>query len=597
MLRSEHKNLAADSSDLRARAEELIRGHVRNVRAPSPEEVQQLVHELEVHRIELETQNEALREAQHELEASRDRYVDLYDFAPVGYVTLDEAGSIRGINLTTAKLLGVQRSQLVGKPFASLVARAHKTAFRSHVRQCFAERQEGMAEVLLTLREDRSVWVQLRSAPAEDADRTITLCRTAVIDITERKRMEAEKLALERQLHHAQKLQSLGVLAGGIAHDFNNILTVILGNAELALDELSPMSSARESIREIEKACTLGAELAKQMLAYSGKGRFVVEPIDAGELVAGMTHLLEVSISKKAVLQCNLAESLPTFDGDVAQIRQVIMNLIINASEAIGDTSGIIALSTSAVHCDRAYLDDADEMLRAGPDRPLPEGVYLCLEVADTGCGMDAKTIERIFDPFFTTKFTGRGLGMSAVLGIVRGHQGTLKIHSQVGNGSTFKVLFPANEPADNGSTITTTDEAERRDRSGSGTILFADDEEPVLAVGKRMLERIGFSVLTSPDGREAVKVFREHADEIVGVLLDLTMPHMDAEEAFREMRRLRPGIPVILCSGYNEQEATQRFAGKGLAGFVQKPFGKATLREKLMAVLAIEDVTDAKKT
>jgi len=406
-------------------------------------------------------------------------------------------------------------------------------------------------------------------------------------DITDRKRAEEEKLALERQVQHAQKLESLGVLAGGIAHDFNNLLTAILGNADLALNELSPMSPARHNLKEIGKASKRAADLAKQMLAYSGKGRFVVEPIDGNELVEEMAHLLEVSISKKVVLKLNLAENLPVFDGDVTQIRQVVMNLITNASEAIGERSGVIALSTGAMHCDRAYLDDLDEGLRAALDEPLAEGVYTYFEVADTGCGMDAETVEKIFDPFFTTKFTGRGLGMSAVLGIVRGHKGTLKIHSEIGKGTTFKVLFPANELPENGDAGREKDAAEGKDWRGSGTVLIADDEEVVCAVGRQMLERLGFSVLTAPDGREALNVLGEHADEIVCVLLDLTMPHLDGAETFHEMQRLHPGTQVILCSGYNEQDATRRFADKGLAGFIQKPFSMAALKEKLMDVLA----------
>ena len=409
-------------------------------------------------------------------------------------------------------------------------------------------------------------------------------------DITNRKRAEEDKLALERQVQHAQKLKSLGVLAGGIAHDFNNLLTAILGNADLALNELSPMSPARHNLREIGKASKRAADLAKQMLAYSGKGRFVVQPISGNELVEEMAHLLEVSISKKTVLKYNFAENLPTFDGDVTQIRQVVMNLITNASEAIGERTGVIALSTGAMHCDHVYLEDVDETLRAGLDEPPAEGMYTYFEVADTGCGMDAETLDKIFDPFFTTKFTGRGLGMSAVLGIVRGHKGALKIRSDVGKGTTFKVLFPANELPEDGVAVRGNDEAEGKDWRGSGTVLIADDEAVVRAVGQQMLERLGFSVLTASDGREALEVFGERADEIVCVLLDLTMPHMDGEEAFREMQRLHPGVRVILCSGYNEQDATQRFAGKGLAGFIQKPFTMTALKERIVDALAVDE-------
>ncbi len=405
------------------------------------------------------------------------------------------------------------------------------------------------------------------------------------IDVSERRKAEADKLALERQVQHAQKLESLGVLAGGIAHDFNNLLMAILGNADLALDELSPMSPARGNILAIEKASKRAAELAKQMLAYSGKGRFVIEPIDAGKLTEEMAHLLEVSVSKRVVLKYNFSPNLPTFDGDATQIRQIVMNLITNASESIGEKSGVIALSTGAMCCDRAYLDGVNEVLRAALDDTLPEGVYVYFEVADTGCGMDATTVAKIFDPFFTTKFTGRGLGMSAVLGIVRGHKGAIKIYSEIGKGTTFKILFPANDFDDGGAAQRESDEL-AVDWRGTGTVLVADDEESVCAVGRQMLERMGFQALTAPDGREALKLFREHSDAITCVLLDLTMPHMDGEETFRELRRICPGITVVLCSGYNEQDAIQRFAGKGLAGFIQKPYNMATLRNKLREVL-----------
>jgi PAS domain S-box-containing protein len=406
-----------------------------------------------------------------------------------------------------------------------------------------------------------------------------------VADCTEREQAEDARSALERQVQHAQKLESLGVLAGGIAHDFNNILMAILGNADLALDELSTMSPARSKIEAIQNASKRAAALAKQMLAYSGKGRFVVESIDAGELLEEMVHLLEVSISKKAVLKYNFADNLPSFNADVTQVRQVIMNLITNASEAIGDRSGVIALSTGAMNCDRAYLDGIDEALRVGRKQPLPEGVYTYFEVADTGCGMDDKTLAKIFDPFFTTKFTGRGLGLSAVLGIVRGHGGVLKIYSESNRGTTFKVLFPANNLPEEYVSQHKPAEVDM-DWKGTGTILIADDEEAICAVGKQMVERFGFKAITACDGREALELFVENQDEITCVLLDLTMPHMDGEEAFRELRRICPSVAVLLCSGYNEQDATQRFAGKGLAGFVQKPYTLATLQQKLMSIM-----------
>jgi PAS domain S-box-containing protein len=393
------------------------------------------------------------------------------------------------------------------------------------------------------------------------------------LDITARKEAEEERRRLQEQIQHAQKLESLGVLAGGIAHDFNNLLVAILGNADLALAELSPVSPARRSITEIETAAQRAAELCRQMLAYSGKGRFVIQSLDLNQVVSEMTHLLEVSISKKVVLKYHLADNLPAIEADATQMRQVIMNLITNASEAIGDHSGVIAINTGAIQCDRDYLRTAFL------DEGLDEGYYVSLEVSDTGCGMDRQTRESIFDPFFTTKFTGRGLGLAAVLGIVRGHGGAIKVYSEQGKGSTFKVLFPASD------TTPQPVAAEEENASaweGDGTVLLVDDEETIRAVGQRMLEHLGFRVLTATNGQEALDIFRNRADEIACILLDLTMPSMDGEECFRELRRICPDVCVILSSGYNEQEVVNRFAGKGLAGFVQKPYRAATLAAKI---------------
>ncbi|MCK4340867.1 MAG: PAS domain S-box protein [Phycisphaerae bacterium] len=426
-------------------------------------------------------------------------------------------------------------------------------------------------------RNGKVLWLSTSGTPILDEQGNFAGYRGADVDVTERKRAEEERRNLEAQIQHAQKLESLGVLAGGIAHDFNNLLVGILGYADLAMADLSSTSPARASIQGIERAAKRAADLTRQLLAYSGRGRFVIEALDLNEVVNEITHLLEVSISKKVVLKYNFAENLPAIEADATQIRQVIMNLITNASEAIGEKSGVISISTGALDCDRAYLN------KTNLDEDLSPGLYVYIEVADTGCGMDGETCRKIFDPFFTTKFTGRGLGLAAVMGIVRGHQGALKVYSEPGRGTTFKVLFPAlDEPA-----ASRAKEALRAEAwHGSGTVLLVDDEETVCAVGRQMLERVGFTVLTARDGPEALDLFRQQADEIVCVVLDLTMPHMDGEVAYRELRRIRGDVRVIMSSGYNEQEVTQRFAGKGLAGFIQKPYHTEELVAKLREVL-----------
>ena len=414
-------------------------------------------------------------------------------------------------------------------------------------------------------------WLDLYSFPLLDPARnTITGVIEYVRDITERKRLEA-------QVQHAQKLESLGILAGGIAHDFNNLLVSILGHAGLAQRRLPGDSPAQSNLLQIETAAHRAADLTKQMLAYSGRGAFLVQPLDLSKLVEEMAHLLEVAISKKVILNYQFASELPAIEADATQLRQVILNLITNASEALGESSGAITVGTGVTQADREYLSETYL------DDNLPAGRYVYLEVSDSGCGMDRETQKKIFDPFFTTKFTGRGLGLAMVLGIVRGHKGAIKVSSEPGQGTTFKVLFPCSElPARKVETETLSLDGWR----GQGTILVVDDEETVRLVTRAMLEEFGFQVLLASGGREGLELFSQHAHEIVAVLLDITMPGLSGEQTYQEILRHKPQARVILTSGYNEQEATRRFAGQGLAGFVQKPYQSLSLIQKLREVL-----------
>ena len=388
---------------------------------------------------------------------------------------------------------------------------------------------------------------------------------------------EAESRKLMLKLQHAQKMESLGVLAGGIAHDFNNLLVGVLGNAGLALAELPPEAPVRHEIEAIQTAAIRASELTRQLLAYAGRGRFVIGRMSLGRLVDEMGYLLSAVIPKNVLLKYHLAPDLPVVEGDPTQLRQVVMNLITNAADAIGKKSGIITIATSLIHADSGYL--ADTYL----DDSLSPGYYVCLEVSDTGIGMSAETKAKIFDPFYTTKFTGRGLGLAAVLGILRAHKGAVKVYSEVGRGTTFKVLLPA---ADGLPDLAGPAEPTGAPFTMGGTILVVDDEESIRNVTRRILERAGFKVLTASDGVEGVAVFREHQTEVRAVVLDVTMPRMGGEETFRQLRQLRPEVKVLLSSGYSEQEATSRFAGKGLAGFLEKPFKPQDLIERIRDML-----------
>jgi PAS domain S-box-containing protein len=428
------------------------------------------------------------------------------------------------------------------------------------------------ADEFRIVRSDGTIrWLRNRAFPVRNPEGVVFRFAGIVEDITERKEFETH-------LQHSQKLESLGILAGGIAHDFNNLLLGILGNADLALMEIGPVSPGRRYLEDAVKICQRAADLCNQMLAYSGRGKFVIETVDIGLLVREMSHLLEVSVSKKAVLKYNFADNLSPMEGDATQIRQVIMNLITNASDALGTSSGVITVSTGSLHCDHLYLRETYLVDK------LPEGEYVYFEVSDNGAGMSRETRTRIFDPFFTTKFTGRGLGLAAVLGIVRSHKGAIKVYSEVGHGSTFKVLFPvSNHEYDRQRS------PERAEAlpAGRGTILLVDDEEAIRIVGQKTLEKAGYTVVTASNGAEAIEVVRALGETIEAVVLDMTMPKMGGEEAFREMRRIRPGIRVLLSSGYSEGDATQRFSGKGLAGFLQKPYRPHALIQSLSNILA----------
>ena len=407
-------------------------------------------------------------------------------------------------------------------------------------------------------------------------------------DITDRKQADLAKLDFEKRLMQTQKLESLGVLAGGIAHDFNNILMGILGYADLALSELDSFSQARTYVQGINDASHKAADLIKQMLAYSGKGKFSLEPINLNDLIEDTAQMLAISISKNVFMKFNYSSEAVFLEGDPSQIRQIIMNMVINASDAIGKKSGVISVTTGSMYCDHDYIESTGFEAQINRQEPLPEGMYLFLEISDSGIGMSKETLAKIFEPFYTTKFIGRGLGLSAVLGIVGGHHGMVKIYSEKGKGTTFKVLFPLFEDMKDSKSGTANSLNKDNDWQGQGTFLIADDEEAVRTVGKHMIKKLGYDVLTAVDGLEAIEIFREHADKIVGVLLDLTMPHKDGAQVFREIRALKPDIKVILSSGYNEQDATQQFVGKGLAGFIQKPYVTRDLTKKIKEVMGL---------
>jgi two-component system, cell cycle sensor histidine kinase and response regulator CckA len=528
-----------------------------------------------------------LKKEREELESARQRLVDHVENSPLAIIEWLPDFRVQRWGGRSHDMFGWAPSEVEGKHFNDW----------QFVHPDDAKAVNGVVERLLSGEEQRNicrnrnftksgdtvhcVW---HNSVLHDSSGRIVSIFSFVQNITDQVRAEEEarqahdeRLAIERKLQEAQKLESLGLLAGGIAHDFNNLLTSVIGNASLAAVEVDPASSTATCLEQIQLAATRAAELCQQMLAYSGKGRFVVKRVDLNGLITETTSLIHASISKTCSLGLNLAPMLPAVLADEAQMRQIVMNLVINASEALSDRSGAIRVSTGVMHVTRGWLRGA----HLSPD--LMEGDYVYLEVADTGCGMSTDVKTRIFDPFFTTKFTGRGLGLAAVLGIVRGHGGALRVESELDRGTTIRVVFPKalgefEEPPAMG-------KLGPRWR-GSGTVLVVDDEETVRKVTTRILESLGFDVALAVDGMDGVHQFEAAGDKLRLVLLDLTMPRMDGETAFQEFQKLNPDVPVILMSGFNEQEVVSQFGTSGLAGFLQKPFMLSMVESKLREVL-----------
>ena len=483
---------------------------------------------------------------------------------------LIEEGNARG-----AGLLGVALVDLSGSLFQHFLDSEDGLQFATFLAGVFGSSQPQSCKVRLRSEPPGIHWIQIMAAA--DSAEASSRCCLAFWDISECQQQALERAKEEARMRRAQKVESLAVLAGGVAHDFNNLLTGVLGYADLALSDLSPMALAREHVLQILLSARRAAELTKQMLAYSGQGQLIVQKIPLSAVVKEMVQLVRVSVSKRCEIRYELSEDLPTIDADVEQIRQVIMNLVQNAAEAVGEPGGIITVKTGVEVCDRSVL--AGSFL----DDNLPAGAYVYLEVNDSGCGINPEAQDRVFDPFFSTKFLGRGLGLAAVLGIVRGHHGAIQLRSQPGQGSTFRVLLPTvRPPPEPPAPWQAASHAAQTDFGGSAlyeraeegaTILVVDDEPAVREVAKTMLEKAGFKVLLAADGEVGVKIYRERSHEICAVLLDLLMPRMNGELAFDEIRRINPEAQVVLCSGFSEQEAVRRFTNKGLAGFLQKPF------------------------
>ena len=494
---------------------------------------------------------------------------------PNGVVLVNAAGEILFVNKQTLAMFGFTSNQLIGESVEILVPEPMRPRHVEDRARFMANpeiRSMGAGRDLRARRRDGtefSVEVGLSSIQSEQ-----TLVLASIIDISKRKRIETEQRKLEKKVQETQRLESLGLLAGGIAHDFNNLLMGVFGNADLALAEVSPVSPIRDRLQAIKSAAEKMANLARQMLAYAGRVQEEHVSLDLNELVEEMAHLLSASLARNTVLTFDLYPVLPRVLADPSQVGQIVLNLIVNASEAIGDKSGVVTIRTGVADANSDYLSE----FKLGSD--LEAGQYVFMEVCDTGSGMDQETIDQIFDPFFTTKFEGRGLGLAALQGIVRSHGGAIKVYSEIGTGTTFKVLLPSvAAPSEAANPI---DEPLWK---GEGTALLIDDDETARAVGKSALEQLGFTVMTAEGGEQGLELLTQAPVAIV--LLDWAMPHLRGDEVARKITKLRPGTKVVVASGYSARELKGRFAGKkGIDGFVQKPYDLLLLAAELRRVI-----------
>ena len=505
---------------------------------------------------------EALRQS----EAS---YRGLFDGVHEAIYIQDKEGRFVDVNRGALEMYGYRREDFIGRTpeFLSAPGMNDLAAVQSRIQRAFAGEPQQF-EFWGRRKNGEAFPKEVRVYPGTYFGQDVVVALS--IDISERRRSE-------EALRQAQKLESLGVLAGGIAHDFNNLLTAIMGNLNLAQMNLPDAAPAQPYLDAVERTVLKASDLTKQMLAYSGKGRFVVKAQDLNVIVKEMLHLLQVSISKKADLRIELQEDLPAILAEAAQVQQVVMNLVTNASDSLGARQGIIRVATTLELLEPAVIR------RQFPNQDLLPGEYVVLEVADTGCGIPEDVLGRIFDPFFTTKTAGRGLGLSALLGILRGHRAGIRIHSEPGKGSTFDVFFPASKDS------AAPDQSSGPGQHGSmsGTVLLVDDEEMILDSTGRALESMGLRVVTARDGVQGMERFLELGPELSLVVMDLSMPRMDGATAFMAMHKARPEIPVLLSSGYDPQEPGEDLMGKGLAGFIQKPYRVKDLGAAVVAAMA----------
>lgn len=518
---------------------------------------------------------------------TEEQYANIFINARVMVMTTDAAGHITAVNPAAVRQTRRREPDLIGLHVTELVEQDSVPALKDLLSRAVATDQRFSCEVRLSGSQGMILPLEVNCWGTHHDQ--ITTLHLIWHDISERLRIAQERSEFEQQMVSMQKMESLGVLAGGIAHDFNNLLTVILGNASLLHSSPQMMFDDRNSLESIQNAASRAAELTQQMLAYAGRGKFDVRVLDLSSLIREMYQLLVASISKTSQLVLNLDDKLPTIRADVTQLKQIMMNLVLNASESMDGKPGVIRIATSVAPAPVRSEAGSHCVCFSGHENETHSELgspseFVMLEVIDEGCGMMESVMERILDPFFTTKFSGRGLGLSTVVGIVRSHRGCLVVQSEVGRGSTFRVYLPVDRTSVESRTP---EESVAQIPERTAHVLVVDDEPSVLMLMKRTMEHAGFQVTPCASPVEALDFLRDGRNEFDCLVTDITMPVMDGLELSRAAQALKPELPIVLCSGFSVSLNQHEAQLPGLYAFLKKPFQTRELTNLVSRVIS----------
>ena len=557
-----------DGPELRRRAERQMQTTPEDseeIAGRSTKDMAKMIHELRVHQIELKMQNEELRRIQEELEEARDRYSHLYDFAPVGYLTINEAGIVEGANLTFATMLGVKRSEVVGKPFSRFIQREDQDVYYLH-RQRILESGDFKSFRLRLVKNDGSdFFSNLECMIVKESDSDPKQIRVVVSDITEQNE-------LEWRLRQAQKMEAIAKLAGGIAHQFNNALFVITATTDLLELQVPKEEITSEYIASIKKSTARMTHLTRQLLAYARGGKYEVKDISLSKFVRNTLPLLQHTLDPSIQVETHLPDDILKTRGDLPQLLMLFSVILSNAAEAI-DGEGHIKITCRSEQITKKGA-------KAFPG--LLPGAYVSLAVEDNGTGMDGETKKRVFEPFFTTKFLGRGLGLAAAYGIVKNHDGWISIESQLDHGTRVCIYLPSVS----GVEVKKALKPHSEPLKGIGTILLIEDESAVIEMLRKLLERLGYHVIEAQTGKEAIRLARAFDGDIDLAILDVFLPDMNGNKIYPLLKEFRPDLKVLVFSGYSLDGPAQEILDAGAHGFLQKPVSIEVLSEKLTELL-----------